>query len=691
MTDWTSVQDDPFADAPKPRAAPRTSLTVHPATKPPPVADWTSVEHDPFAGTTQEKAAPPAEEEKPKGFLESFQDSAANASRTFANDLHRSRSAASQGTTPNLEAHKENLISDNVVEGDDGNLHYIDDDGRLQPTDTNKHVALTGNDGKIRVYKRTDNTDEGRLSAAGRLLTTGMVTETPRVGTEGLATGARVLGIGSRGSRTPNVHPGWLPPGPVNEAIQSADRLGVNLPQAIASDSRNVNYVGQAMSKAPGGAPLQHAIEQGLQGDQGLAGALRRTAVDAGGVADVKTAGEGVSTGLEDVFKPESQRLVKQLYDRVDSLVNPSALAPLTETHTEVGNILGRRLARGNKDNGAAVDSIMGALQRPGGLTYEAMKDLRSSVRELKEKGEKGGLLPVGMSQRELEQIYNGLTRDLGNAAEVTGGPAARAAWERANTLSSERVQVLDTLNKVLGSKLRSDEGVFEVLHRMAGTGAGADIDTLRNVRSALQGIPGVLPGAPRAWENVASTVVSRLGRNSQGQFSPNIFITDYNELSPAARRMLFQGVGRGNVVGALDDIARVSERYVASGKLANSSGTAGHSALLAALTGAVTSAVHGDVLTPIGIGAAILGSNVVSRLLGAPATANSVARWTRSLDALAQTPGYRSWAAYNIASRNLANTTAAAAGDPSLAPQLVQQLQGAVRRPNERQDQGQQ
>ena len=690
---WADVDFDPFA-APAPGARPKVSLTVGrnappPETIPdapkedtqPKLAPWAKeVDHIPDFPDTQEPEAP---KERP-GFLET----AKRSGELLDADLHRQRSAASQGTTPNLEAHEKNLISDNVMEGDDGNLHYLDSEGRLQPTDTNKHVALKGNDGKIRVYARTPETDEGRMSAGGRLLQTGMATETPRFGTEGLAAGARVLGIGSRGSRVPAVHPAWLPPDAAPEAVQAAERLGVNLPKAIASDSGNTHFVGQFLKGQPGGAPLRTAIEQGQQGEQGLAGALRRTTADAGGVAAPRNAGGAVTTGLEDVFRPESQKLVKQLYDRVDGLVDPRRTAPLAEVQRAVSDILARRQARGNNDLGKAVETVSGALQRRGGLTYEAIKDLRTELREIKQKGDKGGLLPEGMSQRELGDIYTALTKDLGNAAEITGGPAARTAWERANQLSADRKEALEVLNKVIGGKARSDEGVYEAIQRMAGTGPGADLHTLSTARSALHGIPGIMPGAPGAWEHVASTVISRLGQDSHGNFSPNLFLRDYNDLSPEGKRVLFHGVGRGNVIGALDDIATVSDKYAKAGKLANTSGTSGHATLAGVATVAAERLMEGDWKTPITLLGVGIGANVTSRLLGAPATAASVARWTRAVDALAQAPGARAWAAYNIASRNLANTAAAAGGDPSIAPHLQQKLQGLVRRPNERDDQ---
>jgi hypothetical protein len=90
-------------------------------------------------------------------------------------------SAAGQGTTPNVQAQMPNLISDDTHESDAGELLFRDPkSGQLVPTDQNKHVALRDpTDNRIKVFARTAETDEGRLSSAGRILSTGMATGAP--------------------------------------------------------------------------------------------------------------------------------------------------------------------------------------------------------------------------------------------------------------------------------------------------------------------------------------------------------------------------------------------------------------------------------------------------------------------------------------------------------------------------------
>lgn len=91
-------------------------------------------------------------------------------------DFQNQAIAAGQRTTPNIRAQSANLISTDVYESDAGTAMFRDPaTGQLVETDTNKHVVLRDPaDNKLKVFARAENTDEGMLSAAGRLLGTGM-------------------------------------------------------------------------------------------------------------------------------------------------------------------------------------------------------------------------------------------------------------------------------------------------------------------------------------------------------------------------------------------------------------------------------------------------------------------------------------------------------------------------------------
>lgn len=106
----------------------------------------------------------------------------------IAIDYLNSQTAAAQGTTPSVDVHYPNLVSDELLEDEMGGLHYKDASGREYPTDASKHVVLRDpSDGRLKVFARTADTDEGRLSAGGRLLMGGMasgaVTARPSIAT----------------------------------------------------------------------------------------------------------------------------------------------------------------------------------------------------------------------------------------------------------------------------------------------------------------------------------------------------------------------------------------------------------------------------------------------------------------------------------------------------------------------------
>ena len=85
----------------------------------------------------------------------------------------------------------------------------------------------------------------------------------------------------------------------------------------------------------------------------------------------------------------------------------------------------------------------------------------------------------------------------------------------------------------------------------------------------------------------------------------------------------------------------------------------------------------EGDVKTPMAIIATGIGANVAARMLAAPASAAAVARWAKAYN-LMLNKGPAALSAYDLATRNLANTAATQAGIPAakLEQQINQQVQ---------------
>lgn len=427
---------------------------------------------------------------------------------------------------------------------------------------------------------------------------------------------------------------------PAADAARAAENIGVDLPKAIATDRALPRFVGQVVNRAPGGGPMQEAVQTALeQGGQ----AVGRASEMAGGVADSQTAGQTFSKAITDYFKPAVKQRVSEAYDQVGNLVDKSATSPLEQTQGAIADITARRLASGESDPGKAVQAVLGGATRPGGLTYEGIKDLRTRVGELLDTG----VFPEGMSQGELRRIYGGLSDDLKTAVQNTGGPDALAAFEKANSLNKVVEGWKDHIEKVLGPAMRSGEGVTDAIIRMAGTGGSADAKSLAMARAAVP---------EDAWRNVASTAISRLGQSRNGTWSPNMFVSDYAQLSDRGKALLFGGLDN-NLTPYLDDIAKVSQKFVDAGKLANPSGTAGHNALYTMMGAAGVGLLHGSMVEPMAAVSTVLGVNLTARALATPATVANMSRWAKAYEAAASNSTPASLGALNSASRSLAES----------------------------------
>lgn len=454
---------------------------------------------------------------------------------------------------------------------------------------------------------------------------------------------------------------GAAPPAAI-EANLAAQNIGVDLPRAIGSDSSLTRFMGQVANKMPGGGPMQERIGTAVRQ---TGEAVDTAAQMAGGAADPMAAGQGFKTGIETSFKPTIKARVGALYDEVGKHVDPNFTRPLDATQGAVADIISRRLASGEEDPGKAIKTVLGGATRPGGLTFEGIKDLRTRVGEMLDTG----VFPEGMSQHELRRVYGALSDDLKATVQASGGDKGMAAFERANAAHKFAEDWKDNIGKALGSD-RSGEGITAAILRMANNGSTGDLKALTMARAAVP---------KQAWQDVASTAISRLGKDRKGEFSPAIFMNDFAKLSDRGKALLFRDVGSGDVLPYLNDIASVSKKFVEAGKLANTSGTAGHNAAYTMLGGAAAGLMHGSLMEPVTALTTVVGNNLMARALSAPASAASVARWVRTYDGIATSRTPQSVAALNIASRNLANTVNAQFGGHLQSTDLLRAIQRPV------------
>lgn len=228
-----------------------------------------------------------------------------------------------------------------------------------------------------------------------------------------------------------------------------------------------------------------------------------------------------------------------------------------------------------------------------------------------------GSILPAGVQGSELKQIYDGLSTDLERAAYNAGGQQGVDAHNVATSLARDAQAKRDQLASLLGGPAAgsSDEKVFGALKRAAGVTDTANVDLLQKASDAV---------TPQSWDEVSRGMVSTLGRDADGGFSPARYLADYGKISDKAKDILFKQ--NTQLRQNLDDLATVSAKWKTLGKLANVSASAGHAAGMAAM---YEGARH--PLKALALGLPAYG---IGKLLATPAGAAAAGNWVTAVSA---------------------------------------------------------
>jgi hypothetical protein len=428
----------------------------------------------------------------------------------------------------------------------------------------------------------------------------------------------------------------------VSDVTAAGQRLAIDVPRAAVSEGLATSAAARATGAVPfGGAPLRSASKSALEELEERAVATK----GALGSSSIFQAGQKIEEGITGFAGRDSSSILSQrvgdAYKKVDALIDPSATANLSETLALV-NQLGSRAQAAGTSTGRAAQEVLDAATRPGGLTYQAAKDLRTKIGDWMSDAPLAA--SAGVSQGEAKAVYAALTKDLRNVVEAAGGKPALEAWEAANATAAQAAEIRTALEKVLKTGTEGEGALFARLIGMAGTAARADVDTLGLAREAV---------GDQNWGEVLSAMVQRWGFNDRGDFDPALFAKQWGRVTPEAKGVLFKTAAEQRHLQALDDIAKVST-------VADNLRTASKPppALMTSALGVTGASAAIGALTPQHFGAiatAILGARAVSNVLAKPEGAAAFAQWARAYEGFAGKPNQTTAGALGNAARALA------------------------------------
>lgn len=397
----------------------------------------------------------------------------------------------------------------------------------------------------------------------------------------------------------------------MQRTIADFNALGASPSVGQASGNRAVQGVENLLAGAPTSSGVMNRFAE-RQADE-LGGGLQAAANNLSRNASAERAGRAVERGT-DVFAGNTKAMKQALYWQADRYIPSTTQVPLSNTWQTIVK-LSTPTQGAAATTGALINPRVQQLRQTleqdlaaggGQIPYEALKRVRSDIGE----AISDYSLSPDTPTRELKQLYGSLSRDMEAAARAQGPEAVRAA-KRANNYTRAVADRMEMVQRVV-DKNGGPERVFEAA--MSGTRDGGT-----TLRSVMQSLP------KDGQKAVTAAVIKRMGLATPGAqdaagdvFSAGTFLTNWNRVSPEAKRALFDRYGPAFSKN-MDRIARVASNIKEGSKVyANPSGTANRAAALT-YGGALVASLLDPSKTATG-----------GLLLGG-AAANAAARWLTS------------------------------------------------------------
>ncbi len=256
-------------------------------------------------------------------------------------------------------------------------------------------------------------------------------------------------------------------------------------------------------------------------------------------------------------------------------------------------------------------------------LTIGSLRQFRRGLRDaLTNEG-----VVAGIDDAQLQPVIRAATDDLFRAIETNSGRAAADAFRRADRINTVRQTYIDeVLRPFLGTmkKPTTPQQAFDAFEAIASNKGKGDARTLLGLQRALTHDERIM---------VNSTIIAKAGRsrdNPDAPFSPALFVTSMNNLSPGAKRVMFGPAG-ARAIGDLTLLAQAKKNTVGmfnnsrSGKVSNFKDLIS-TAIFGAGATAVPAVGAMGAVAAAGAGATMIGANIFARVLTNPTFVRALA-----------------------------------------------------------------
>jgi len=408
-------------------------------------------------------------------------------------------------------------------------------------------------------------------------------------------------------------------PDEIRRNIETFAAAGTTPSAGQATGKTLIQGLESSVGRIPGSIGVMR--EKAIRQQQEIGKRVEEMAGKLSTVKEPTVAGAGIQRGVQDVFLPRARAIESGLYNRLDEAIpkfkpvkakNTYAVLEELSRPIEGAPALSRnQLIISQEIANLKRDLESDLLNAQGDIPFSALKGLRSSIGEKLSSVNLLSNVPQGVYKR----IYGALSEDLKEAAKESGADAI-TALSRANKYTKALHGRAEKLQGFI------DKNEPEKIYRAAFEGSELGATRLRAI---MQSIP------KPEQKAVASAYIAKMGKALPGQqdelgdvFSSERFLTNWNRLSPDAKKILFDRFGtdyRKN----LDKIAQTASKIREGSRvLANPSGTAAAGITPASLAVIATAITGGQYMLLTGL----LSASAISRASAKAFTNPRYVKW---------------------------------------------------------------
>ncbi|MBK0633376.1 hypothetical protein GZZ44_10495 [Klebsiella aerogenes] len=371
-----------------------------------------------------------------------------------------------------------------------------------------------------------------------------------------------------------------------DQILKDAETLGVTPAMSTAKNSPSLFIAEEKLAKSSAGKRIMAARDKE---QKDLANYVDNLVVRLGKENDSTVLGADILNGTEAAkkrFQEKSNELYDMFWDemghgtRVKTPNYEDALYAITNKlpdDPEIQDLLASRTLEKFRAERAPRE-VNGVFEPAPDMTIDALKSLRTRYGEMLNNAK---LMPPDAEEADIRGLYSALTKDIEEAANQYG---SRASWDAANEFYREGMELINRhMQPIFQSRVA--DNVYNSL--FGAEGARAKVIEPEKASVLMSQLPQETADAVRA------EVVSRLGKPLAGtpggtEFSPDLFVTNWNRLKEGSKKALFPDA---DVRESLDAIYRYSSKLKELGRGKNTSNTAHYINNASSKSGAATMA----------------------------------------------------------------------------------------------------